>query len=252
MTQILISLGILALWALTSLLSRDAQPLPARPMRERPDDRNRRSPSVAATRINPPGAELGARSADRKVGPTFETRLLSRAGETSVSPRYGAAGARPTGDEIRVLESRLQSARPLSSSAGVTGSDASILSSGSRGAARRGSRSRTSQSPGTGKPTEPERPRALSAQIHKSLAQTVSRPLEITPLESPLESLSSSFAPLEGRGAAELARGPRSASGLDAKTVSKLLGSPEKLREVALLTEVLRPPLALRQRRRIR
>ena len=41
MNQILISLGILALWALTSLLSRDAQPLPPRPARDRPNDRNR-------------------------------------------------------------------------------------------------------------------------------------------------------------------------------------------------------------------
>ena len=34
--QILISLGILLLWALTSLLSRETQPLPTRPPRPAP------------------------------------------------------------------------------------------------------------------------------------------------------------------------------------------------------------------------
>jgi hypothetical protein len=249
MNQILISLGILALWALTSLLSRDAQPLPARPTRDRPGDGDRRSPS-------PPGAAqsgvIGSpRTTDRKAAETIEARRAERFGEGAQPARYTSSGARLQGDGIRILESDTRNTRPLAGAPPGLKSAASILTPGSRSSSRRASRSRTSSSPAPGKPSEPQRPRALSSQIHKSMAQTAGKPLEITPLELPLESLSSSHVPLGTRGIVDLTRTDWSAPGLDARSVGKMLASPEKLREVAILTEVLKPPLALRGRRRI-
>jgi hypothetical protein len=84
------------------------------------------------------------------------------------------------------------------------------------------------------------------------MAKLASRPLEITPLEQPLESLSSTLVPLGTRGAVDPTRSERNASAFDARAVAQMLSSPQKLREVAILTELLRPPAALRQKRRIR
>jgi hypothetical protein len=75
------------------------------------------------------------------------------------------------------------------------------------------------------------------------------KPLEIVPLFSSLAPLSlplsqGSVAPQvqQERGTAN----PVTLSGLD---IRKMLSSPGKLREFALLTEVLQPPVSLRPRR---
>jgi len=75
------------------------------------------------------------------------------------------------------------------------------------------------------------------------------KPLEITPLFTSLAPLSlplsqASVAPQvqQERGTAN----PVTLSGLD---IRKMLSSPGKLREFALLTEVLQPPVSLRPRR---
>jgi hypothetical protein len=249
MNQILISLGILALWALTSLLSRDAQPLPPRATRDRRDDPNRRLPSVARDDLKGSGGIT--RSGDRRTAELTDARLAARLGENSLS-RYGGASARSSNDDIRILESSPRTTRSVGSPAGAIGSAASILTPGSRGSSRRGIRSRSSSSGAASKPQEPERPRALTSQVNKSMAKLASRPLEITPLEQPLESLSSSLVPLGTRRGVDPTRSESTAPALNAKTVAQMLSSPQKLREVAILTELLQPPLALRQRRRIR
>jgi hypothetical protein len=78
------------------------------------------------------------------------------------------------------------------------------------------------------------------------------KPLAIAPLASPISKLtvpltqattSSQFAPSRDVSAAV-------APTLTGAEVRKMLASPTKLREVALLTEILQPPLALRHRRR--
>jgi hypothetical protein len=250
MNQILISLGILALWALTSLLSRDAQPLPPRPTRDRPDDGKPRPQTLA--RGNQPAMAQSSRTTDRMATETIEARSGARSGEGSLASQYARAGARPSSDDIRILESGPRPARPPATSAGGPRSPASALSPGSRTSSRKGSRARSGVNPAAAKSAEPERQRALSSQIHKSMAQTAGRPLEITPLELPLESLSSSHVPLGSRGIVDLTRRQSIPSGLDALAVRKLISSPEKLREIAILTELLKPPLALRPGRRIR
>src|SRR5262245_29240527 len=114
MNQILISLGILALWALTSLLCRDAQPLPPRPTRARRDEADGRSQPLS--RPDRPGASQSHRAIDRMVDETTDARLASRSAERPLALRYGASGERSSSDDIRILESSPRAARPLGGS----------------------------------------------------------------------------------------------------------------------------------------
>jgi hypothetical protein len=98
---------------------------------------------------------------------------------------------------------------------------------------------------------EPERPRALTGLVNQSLAQKKNRPLEIAPLATPIAPiggvpLSQSTAPPVGVLPASGA--PRAA--LSSSDLRAMLASRTKLREVAFLTELLQPPLALRRPRR--
>jgi hypothetical protein len=196
MLQILISLGILLLWALTSLLSRETQPLPPRPLRPRPGDGSRPSP-------------------------------------------------------IRFPESDPRSARSLAGT-GATLAPPPAPSRGTRSPARRGLRGRSNSGPAVTKTVEPEKGRRLTSQINLSMANAANRPLEITPLEIPLSSLSSTLTPLGSRASIEPRSSRAPAPTLNATSARAMLSSPEKLREVAILTEILKPPLALRQSRRSR
>jgi hypothetical protein len=194
MTQILISLGILLLWALTSLLSRETQPLPPRTLRPRPGE-----------------------------------------------------GPRPS--SIRLSESDIRPARSVAGN-GATLAPPPAAARGSRSTSKRGSRGRSTAGPTAGKTGEADKGRRLSNQINLSMAQAANRPLEITPLEIPLSSLSSTLTPLGARGSLEPRTFRNVASTLDAKSARAMLSSPEKLREIAILSEILRPPLALRHQRR--
>ena len=191
MFQILVSLGILALWALTSLLSRETQPLPPRPSRPRPNE----GPGPARFGESDPAA-----------------RSLS---SSSVQTSSGAAQTR-----------------------------------GARSPARRAVRSRAASGSAGAKTTDSKLQRRLSSQINQSMAQAANRPLEITPIDIPLSSLSSTITPLGARAAIGPSSFQSVAPALDAKSIREMLRSPQRLREIAILSEVLRPPVALRQRRR--
>ena len=196
MIQILISLGILLLWALTSLLSRETQPLPPRSPRARPMGGPAPSPS-----------------------------------------RFPESDARP--------------ARSLLG-AGATPAPAPTSARGSRSSSRRGGRGRPATGATAARTAEPEKGRRLSSQINLSMSQAANRPLEITPLEIPLSSLTSTLTPLGTRASLEPRAGRTSASALDPTSVRAMLGSPAKLREAAILTEILKPPVSLRSSRRSR
>jgi hypothetical protein len=100
------------------------------------------------------------------------------------------------------------------------------------------------------KTAEPGQPRRLSNQVNQSMAQAANRPLEIAPLQIPLSSLSSTLMPLSSRAALAPSSFQAVAPALDAKTARAMFRSPEKLREIFILSEILQPPLALRHRRR--
>ena len=87
------------------------------------------------------------------------------------------------------------------------------------------------------------------------MAKAMGRPYEGLQLEAPLASLSSTLKPLPTRGASgeqdkQLVAG--TGPGMDVETVRAMLASPERLRDVAFLGELLKPPLALRRGGRFR
>jgi hypothetical protein len=251
MNQILISLAILALWALTSLLSRDAQPLPPRPVRGRSPEGPRPAPGLA--RNDQLGAGQMRANTEGVSGRLTESRLSSRPLESSLLARSGPGRGAISNDEIRILDSDSRSARPVSGSGGAISTGAAPAR-GQRKDPRRGPRLRGSASPALSKPIEPNRQRALTSQVNQSLAQAMGRPYEGLQLEAPLASLSSSLAPLATRGASiepakrKLQPGP----GMDVDAIRGMLESPSRLREIAVLSELLKPPLALRRRGRFR
>ena len=105
------------------------------------------------------------------------------------------------------------------------------------------------------KPIESERPRALTGLVGQSLAQRKARPLDIAPLSAPMAPISST--PLTASSPTPAAEVARTAARPDTPSLSidelrALLASPKRLREVALLGELLQPPVSLRPPRRPR
>jgi hypothetical protein len=251
MNQILISLAILGLWALTSLLSRDAQPLPPRPNRGRPGEGPRPDPSFARTDGLGPHQVRGA--AERPSGGMTDSRFPSRPLETSLGPRSAPGRGVPSSDDIRILDPGPRGGRQVSGPPGAI-SPLSAQARGARSQSRRGSRARPSTGPSSASPVEPKRQRALTSQVNQSMAQAMGRPYEGIQLEAPLASLSSLLIPLQTRGASSehdkrtLPPGPE----MDVEAIRGMLASPARLREIAFLGELLKPPVALRPRGRIR
>jgi hypothetical protein len=88
--------------------------------------------------------------------------------------------------------------------------------------------------------------------VSQSLAQKKARPLEITPLSTPITPISSPLTQTSVGSAIEHPGAYQLHPALTSRELRAMLASPTKLREVALLTELLQPPLALRPRRRPR
>jgi hypothetical protein len=251
MTQILISLAILALWALTSLLSREAQPLPPRQTRPRPGEGPR--PVSAFTRSDQLAAEAARSGAQRPTPATSDSRFPPRPLDSPLSGRTTAGRSLSSADDIRVYDADLRGPRPLSGPTGAASPSAAAARAG-RSSTRRGSKARAGTGSSQPKPADPARQRALTSQVNLSMAKAMGRPYEGLQLEAPLASLSSTLKPLPTRGASGeqdkqlVARGP----GMDVETVRAMLASPERLRDVAFLGELLKPPLALRRGGRFR
>ncbi len=255
--QFIVPLMFLAIWALTSLLNRDAQPLPPRPGRPpgaggpRPLDLNRmpgqpdpRSSSLGSP-VQPPASSPLADQQTMWPGaaspPTARERAVQRPPLKNMEDAIVYIENNPTGRSTT---------RPASSPGPAAGASA-----GSRlpraAQQRKGNRGRagtTSSPPGQGR-AEPKTHRALSDQVNQSLALQRNHPLEITPLFTSLAPLSLPLSQAAVAPQVQQERGtanPVTLSGLD---IRKLLSSPGKLREFALLTEVLQPPVSLRPRR---
>jgi hypothetical protein len=98
--------------------------------------------------------------------------------------------------------------------------------------------------------TEPHR--VLSDQLSQALALQKTKPLEIAPLGSPIAPLSRPLTEASATAAlqAPVDRASSSGPALSGETIRKLLATPTRLREIAVLSEILRPPIALRPRPR--
>ncbi|MFI5456476.1 MAG: hypothetical protein ACHRXM_13585 [Isosphaerales bacterium] len=232
--QFIVLLAIMAIWALTSLLSRDAQPLPPRPIR---------GPGPDGTRPSPIG-----RSGQAGPG-RFAGTAERLSGSGPARPVAGRGLGRDDG--IVILESDARGTRPFSGTLSASPS-ATTARNPRGGQSRRSSRGRSSSSANPTRQAETGSPRALTSQISQSMALTQGRPLELTPLDAPFAPLG---APLVHLATSALREQPKSWDVLpafDSASVRNMLASRNKLREVALLSEILQPPLALRRARRPR
>jgi hypothetical protein len=245
MVQFVVLLAIMALWALTSLLSREAQPLPPRQARG-PGGQSGLRPPMPANR----GDGLAP---SRSVAPADRTGVLDRGGPS----RWGEAppAARPApgrglgvDDGIVILEPDSRSARPQGAAPSMLSSAASRRAT----PARRGTRGRLAASTNTPKPAEPGRPRALTSLVTQSMAQKRNRPLEITPLSGPLAPINSPLTQISTGAKIEHPGSPDAPPAFTSESLRAMLANPTRLREVALLTELLQPPVALRRARRTR
>jgi len=252
--QFIVPLTFLAIWALTSILNRDAQPLPPRPGRP-PGPGGTRPPVRMPGQVEPlkPGGGLPGRPAPSPLaGDRPATWSGLGAPPASPAPPRPRPKLGSLDDAIVYIEND-SAARTSSRPATAQGAPVGTGSRTGRGAQpRRGSRTKTAAAgPGARDKGEPDTPRALSDQVNQSLARQRSKPLAISPLGSPMSTLSSplSQASVTPKVTQLQETGLSAPPPLSGVEVQKLLVSPTRLREVFMLTEILRPPLALRHHR---
>jgi hypothetical protein len=250
--QFIVPLSFLAIWALTSLLNRDAQPLPPRPTRG-PGPGGMR-PGLPPSDRGEPGGAARYQVAGRLSPAAGERPGAAQWSGPLVQDRRGGLG-RATGPDpgIVILESQVREAQPASSSSNFSPSSAASARAARGTTTRRGPlRGRSAPAAASLKPVEPERPRALTGLVSQALVPKKAQHLEITPLASPLKPLSASLTKASAGTSPEPPGAHPLPTALSSGELRTMLASPGKLREVALLTELLQPPLALRPPRRLR
>lgn len=218
--QLIVPLIFLAIWALTSLLTREAQPLPPRTTRPTGPGGPR------------PGTSTSGRMPERRGEPVTREAPVARwnSGATGTAR---PAPPRPASrdDEIVILEADTR--RPASS----------------RGESpRRSARSRPAAAP-PARRAEPATTRSLSLAMAPDPAAQLNRTLELTPLtkmQLPLATSVTQEVAAPPPGTVSLAPPAALSSG----EIRGLIASPAKLREAFVISEILKPPLALRQNRR--
>ena len=262
--QFIVPLTFLAIWALTSILNRDAQPLPPRlggrpPGPGGPQPVNRlpaplvtrqiapgRPPAQATPSPVPAGTATATERAAGWSGPAPAPMSRDRAGPTPVSGKLDDAIVYLEGEPPARGISR-PSSLP-SPNAGGPGSPQASVHSTRSSPPRRSARGRIApaRSSPAAKP-EPETRRVLTDQLGQSMAMERSKPLEIVPLSASMAPLSrplSQTSPVPG----SLAQTSASSPAVSSVDIRKMLTTPEKLRELVLLSEILQPPVALRRR----
>ena len=218
-------LTFLAIWALTSLFNREAQPLP--PRANRPP--------------GPPGPRPGLPPAPRPI----ERRAEPATGEPTMRWSTGTATVRRApgrpDDDILIIESEPR--RPSPCAFGRAG-----VADGRRGLAARGFADPVRRAVVPERP-EPSTPRALSAEFGQGIANQVNHPLNLGPLAMPQSPLGSHDLPSIAKVVSEPPRpvpGRALPLGIDLRVA---MSSPAKLRESFIMNELFQPPLALRGKR---
>ena len=240
----IVPLMFLAIWALTSLLNRDSQPLPPRPGRL-PSSGGSRPSSVSPVATQ---AELSAGSrypaSSQPAAPIGRGYTEPRSSGIGAQGRPGVAGKSGRSDEgIVILESENRTLSPSFSPSTAAGNRSSRTTPARRGT----SRGRVSQ-PTPIKTTEPERPRLLAGLTSQDLLSNKSRPLQITPLANPIAPIGTPTPQVSQGTTLDLPyrTSTKSQPVLSSDDLRDMLASPGKLREIALLGELLQKPVALR------
>jgi len=235
--QFLVPLAIMAMWALTSLLNREAQSLPTRgpvpkPGPGRSDPPIGRSEPVNAARFQPPA-------------PSLDRPPAQRWPEATPPPRPGPFRVGAADDGILIIGSDSRGNRAQPSTGSPPASSGSARNS--RGTqTRRGSRVRPAAITGSPRPKEADHQRALTSLVNQSLAQKKNRPLEITPLSSPLSPTAMPLTQTSIGTAIEHPGSYQLHTALTSGELRVMLSISNKLREIALLNELLQPPVSLR------
>ena len=251
--QFIVPLTFLAIWALTSLLNRDAQPLPPRP--GRPGGGPGGAPPLARgpgqAEARPPAAPLQPRPSAASPAPP----------PSQAASAWPGPGAPPSSrDRLRPRQTQnLDEAivyienGPGPRGGTRTGASSPSSSRASRTApARRSFRGRAAASPPPAPQgrSEPETPRALSDMMSQSRALQKAKPLELTPLSAPIVGLTRTLSDYTAEPDVNRRHAGDSRPTLNGVEVRNLLATPGRIREVILLNEILQPPLALRRGRR--
>lgn len=217
--QFIVPLTFLAIWALTSLFNREAQPLP--PRTGRPPDPN--GPK-------PPGTPPTMRPLERRPDLPPREAPLRWSPPGAQPPDDRRPPARP--DDIVILETETRRPSPPPAPRPVSGAP-------QRRAAR--------VKPAPRRP-EPAPPRALSGSGTTHLAPQLNRSMDVKPLTRPT---SAPLTDVETAGASRsIPTRPASQDAPQPTDPRPLVVSPEKVRESIIMSEILRPPLALRPARR--
>lgn len=254
LSQIIVPLIFLAIWAITSLLNRDAQPLPQRPAR--PGGRPGPNALGPAARRSEPSSLPGSTRRPGGEGPP-RNGSDRRPGEENpqASPRP-ARRPTPSGTndaDVYLIDDQVLFVDPVGRAPSSTPLPERTYTppEARTSAARKSSKSRREDANrGRSSKDGVSTQRALSEQVGNSLSQNRGKPLALSPLTSNLTSLGSSSLRVASAAAAVTPNEERPA--LEAADVRRMLADRPKLREVAILTELLQPPVSLRGHRRPR
>jgi hypothetical protein len=220
--KMVVPLVLLAIWALTSLLNREARPMPPRM-----------------------GQGLGPRPGGLPPSPRpLERAVVTPAREPSPrwQPTPGAmspAARRPPGrpdEEILIIRSETTPSRQASPSPQARPG----------GSLRKASRGRAAGSPARRIEPTPVKPLATAPGL--GLITPVNRPLEVAPLTVSQPALTAEEA-ASSTGATSA--NPKVVADRRSIDLRRALGSRDRVREAFVLNELLQPPLALRRPRRI-
>jgi hypothetical protein len=224
--QFIVPLTFLAIWALTSLFNREAQPLPPRTGRPQPPN----GPGMG-TGMGTGGGTATLRGESLNRDPSLR---WSSPTATDRPPARRPVGR--TNDDILIIE---DTRRP-------SGTTPARPSPGA--APRKGTRSRPVPG-GTPKRGEVTSPRPLTGALGTPLPipQQMSRQLELNPLAMPPSPLLGS----QPQNITQTISEPTLQASRPVPVWDDfrlLLNSPAKLREAIIVNEILQPPLALRRR----
>ncbi|WP_165072291.1 hypothetical protein [Paludisphaera rhizosphaerae] len=241
LSQFIVPLIFLIVWAITSLLNRDSQPLPQRPNRPGAGPggagSNRRRDALTASKAEDDEPAVADSSPPRRPGlAPFDARTQGRplqAPTRPTSPRSNRPNGATGDDEVVFIESARRS----------------IGGSASPPSPRKPARGRRAEpTPARTRRGEPVTQRALSEQVGQSLAQNRSQPLGLSPISANLSSLSSASLRDASSTAARVT--PNAAPpALSAAEVRRMMADGARLREMAVLVELLQPPVSRRPRR---
>ncbi len=215
--QFIVPLTFLAIWALTSLFNREAQPLPPR---------NARAPGPIGPKPTP--STTPVRPSDWRTEP-YPPRPTTQGRTTPPTPaRTGGRGD----DEILILDPDTRRTPPSPTNRGASPQ------------AKRPTKARAKAQPTPGR-SEAITPRALSSSMARPMNPKTGEPLGLTPLSLPASPLLS--APMgEAPGKVESRARDAEHVVLSADDIQQLLQSPARVRESIILNELLQPPLSLR------